>query len=106
MFDIAGQTLTLVFESPGEATLDLPDNITVSPRGSLVLCEDGGGVNYIRGLTLNGRIFDFARNAVAGFEGNEFAGACFAQRGRTLYVNIQTPEITFAIWRPWARGAL
>jgi secreted PhoX family phosphatase len=91
---------------PGEATLDLPDNITVSPRGSLVLCEDGGGVNDIRGLTLDGRIFDFARNAVAGFEGNEFAGACFAQRGQTLYVNIQTPGITFAIWGPWARGAL
>jgi secreted PhoX family phosphatase len=106
VFDIRAQTLQLVFESPGEATLDLPDNITVSPRGSLVLCEDGGGVNYIRGLTLDGRIFDFARNAVAGFEGNEFAGACFAQRGQTLYVNIQTPGITFAIWGPWARGAL
>ena len=106
VFDIRAHVLQLVFESPGEATLDLPDNITVSPRGSLVLCEDGGGVNYIRGLTLDGKIFDFARNAVAGFEGNEFAGACFAQRGQTLYVNIQTPGITFAIWGPWARGAL
>jgi secreted PhoX family phosphatase len=105
-FDVAAQTLTLVFESPGEATLDLPDNITVSPRGSLLLCEDGGGVNYIRGLTLDGRIFDFARNAVAGFEGQEFAGACFSPRGHTLYVNIQTPGITFGIWGPWGRGAL
>lgn len=106
VFDLRAETLSLVFESPGEATLDLPDNITVSPRGGLVLCEDGGGVNYIRGLTVDGRIFDFARNAVAGFEGNEFAGACFAQRGQTLYVNIQTPGITFAIWGPWAKGAL
>ena len=65
-----------------------------------VIDESAGGPTY------DGRIFDFARNAVAGFEGNEFAGACFAQRGQTLYVNIQTPGITFAIWGPWAKGAL
>jgi len=106
IYAIGAQTLTLLFESPGEATLDLPDNITVSPRGSLVLCEDGGGANFLRGLTLDGKIFDFARNAVRGFEGNEFAGACFGQRGQTLYVNIQTPGITFAIWGPWTRGPL
>ena len=38
--------------------------------------------------------------------GNEFAGACFDPTGRYLFVNIQTPGITFAITGPWARGPL
>jgi uncharacterized protein DUF839 len=37
--DPVGQTLACVFASPGAAVLDNPDNITVSPRGGLVLCE-------------------------------------------------------------------
>ena len=37
------EQIRLVFESPGSATLHAPDNITVSPGGGLVLCEDGGG---------------------------------------------------------------
>ncbi|HEX6870419.1 MAG TPA: alkaline phosphatase PhoX, partial [Micromonosporaceae bacterium] len=34
------QTLQLVYESPGPDVLDLPDNVTTSPRGTLVVCED------------------------------------------------------------------
>jgi secreted PhoX family phosphatase len=99
-------TLVLLFESPGAEVLDMPDNITVSPRGGLVLCEDGSREEYIRGLTRDGRIFDFAKNIVPGFEQNEFAGATFSPDGETLFVNIQTPGITFAIWGPWKDGAL
>lgn len=99
-------TLILLFESPGPEVLDMPDNITVSPRGGLVVCEDGSKEEYIRGLTRDGRIFDFAKNIVPGFEQNEFAGATFSPDGDTLFVNIQTPGITFAIWGPWKDGAL
>jgi secreted PhoX family phosphatase len=99
-------TLKLVFESPGEAVLDSPDNICVSPRGGLVICEDGDREQYIRGLTRQGQIFDFARNIVPEFETIEFAGATFSPDGKTLFVNIQTPGITFAIWGPWEKGAL
>ncbi|MEX2281684.1 MAG: alkaline phosphatase PhoX [Gemmatimonadota bacterium] len=42
----------------GSNVLDNPDNITVSPRGGLVLCEDGSGVQFMRGLTRTGEIFD------------------------------------------------
>jgi len=38
--------------------------------------------------------------------GNEFAGCCFDPTGRYLFVNIQTPGITFAIAGPWALGPL
>lgn len=106
--------LRLVFESPGAEVLDRPDNITVSPRGGLVLCEDGGGAQYLRGLTRDGRIFDLAQNRL---NRSEFAGACFSPDGDTLFVNIQgstsgrptdaaVAGVTLAIWGPWARGAL
>jgi secreted PhoX family phosphatase len=100
-------TLRLIFESTDPAVLDHPDNLCVSPRGGLVICEDGGdGDNYVRGLTPEGAIFDFARNEVPGFESTEFAGSCFSPDGQTLFVNIQVPGLTFAIWGPWERGAL
>ena len=43
-------------------TLDLPDNITTSKRGTLVVCEDSAGDNYIRGLTRKGELLDIALN--------------------------------------------
>lgn len=101
-----GGMLQLLIESPDEAVLDAPDNLCVSPRGGLVICEDGGGENFIRGLTPEGLIFDVARNTVKGFENREFAGATFSPDGRTLFFNIQTPGLTFALWGPWGEGAL
>jgi secreted PhoX family phosphatase len=98
--------LRLVYESPGSMALDLPDNITTSPRGTLVLCEDGDGDNYLRGLTRRGQIFDFARLApVPGDSGAEFAGSTFGPGGHTLYVNVQSSAgLSFAIWGPWQKG--
>lgn len=101
-----GDTLTLLFESPGAELLDYPDNVCVSPRGALLLCEDGRGEQFVRGLTNDGRIFDFARNVVPGFESAEFAGATFSPDGETLFLNVYTPGITLAIWGPWSDGAL
>ena len=103
--------LTLVFESPSPDILDYPDNVTVSPRGGIVICEDGGGEQFVRGLTPDGRIFDFARNLL---NETEFAGACFSPDGRTLFLNIMGstwdggPDkgVTVAIHGPWGDGAL
>lgn len=93
--------LTLLFESPSVEVLQAPDNLCVSPHDGLMICEDGGGEQFVRGLTGRGRIFDFARNVVPGFEDREFAGATFSPDGETLFVNVQTPGLTFAIWGPW-----
>ncbi|MGH7476748.1 MAG: alkaline phosphatase PhoX [Longimicrobiales bacterium] len=107
-----GGTLTLIFESPGAEVLDSPDNICVSPRGGLVICEDGAAIQFLRGLTPDGWIFDFVRTTSVS---SEFAGACFAPNGRTLFFNVQggtvlanagTPGGTYAIWGPWEAGAL
>ena len=35
------------------------------------------------------------------YRGAEWAGATFSPDGDTLFVNIQTPGITFAITGPW-----
>lgn len=108
----SGEELTLVFESRSASLLDGPDNLTVSPRGGLLICEDGGGGSqFLRGLTPDGAIFSFAQNIE---NGNEFAGACFSPDGKILFVNIQgsttssgmVNSLTFAIWGPWERGAL
>ena len=56
-YDPGGQRIRLIFESPSTDVLDMPDNICTSPRGGLVLCEDGITENFIRGLTLDGQIF-------------------------------------------------
>ena len=128
--------LALIYESPDAGVLDSPDNLTVSPQGALLLCEDGGADQYLRGVTLDGRLFDFALNLQNGFE---WAGACFGDAdpswndskirgadgpvgGRwdrvTLFVNRQgstsgnnppspgNEGMTFAIWGPWKEGAL
>ena len=102
--DAFGGELLLLFESRSAAVLDGPDTITVSPTGGLLLCEDGADDQFIRGLTSDGRIFDFVRNRL---NNDEFAGATFSPDGQTLFVNIQgNPAMTLAIWGPWERGPL
>ena len=105
-----GGRLTLIFESTGGDVLNRPDNLCVSPRGGIAICEDGSGHSYVRGLTRDGKIFDVARYRPSD---TEFAGACFSPDGRTLFVNAQgsragsaDPGRTFAIWGPWEDGAL
>lgn len=74
------------------------DNVTVAPWGDLVVCEDGGGQQFVVGVTPRGRFYRIARNAT---NGSEFAGAVFSPDGSTLFVNIQSPGHTFAITGPW-----
>lgn len=112
----ADEALELVYEAPNRSVLTGPDNITVSPRGGLLLCEDGGGrPMQLNLLTAAGTIVPFAKNAVRlsgqrGFHGDfrfkEFTGACFSPDGAWLFANAQVPGITFAITGPWERGEL
>ena len=115
-YDPRRERLRLVFESPGKDVLDMPDNLCVSPRGGLVLCEDGDEDNFVRGLTPDGEIFSFAKNNIVldgeknGFSGDfrhrEFAGATYSPDGGWLFFNAQTPGITFAVTGPWGAGPL
>jgi uncharacterized protein len=122
-------TLRALFVAGGQEVGDNIDNIVVSPRGGILLCEDGdpqpdgseAGTRLV-GITPDGDSFVFARNAVnltleelvaAGkrvfpndYRGAEWAGACFDPAGEVLFANIQVPGITFAVWGPWERGNL
>ena len=99
--DVPG-TLTLLYESPSADQVDMCDNLAVAPWGDLILCEDGRGEQYLRGLTPEGQVYNLARNAHEGR--SEFCGACFSPDGNTLFVNIQTPGYTLAIRGPWGRA--
>jgi uncharacterized protein len=121
------RTLTLVYESPSGSELDAPDNLTVTPRGGLLLCEDDASsayvdthplapgiedVNRLIGLTQRGAAFEFAVNVL---NGSELAGACFSASGKTLFVNLfgrarfdepAVEAMTCAVTGPWRRGPL
>jgi secreted PhoX family phosphatase len=119
-YDPVASTFTCVFASPAANVLNNPDNVTVSPRGGLVLCEDGSGNEFLHGLTPDGEIFPFAQNNIVlppefqqskgysgDFTGSEWAGATFEPKnGNWLFANIQSPGVTFAITGPWRNGAL
>ena len=126
-YDPVNETLKLIYASLSANDCDNPDNMTVTPRGGLLLCEDAaGGANIVGerlvGLTLDGNTFTFAQNnivltapqiALAGktvspadYRTQEFAGACYSPDGKWLFVNIQTPGVTFAITGPWGSGPL
>ena len=81
-----------------------PDTITVRPRGGVLACEDGDGPQFCRGITPYGRVFDFATHNLAG--ANEFAGANWSSDGNWLFVNVQSPGVTYAVTGPWQDGAL
>lgn len=112
--------LTLVYQSPGSAVLDSPDNLCVTPRGAILLCEDDASrdadshplapglvnVNRLIGIGADGAPFEFAVNVA---NASEFAGACFSPDGEILFVNIYgdgTPlsGMTCAIRGPWRAG--
>ena len=122
-YDPRDETLTVIYDAPNANSLDNPDNMTVTPRGGLLLCEDAAGNDFTEGerlvgLTMHGRAFTFAMNNInlttaysnavpAGdYRQSEWAGACYSPDGNWLFVNIQTPGVTFAITGPWGHGPL
>lgn len=94
--------LELFCEPNNSAVLQHADNICIAPWGDLIVCEDGGPVNHVLGVTPEGDIYQIARNAI---NGSEFAGSCFSPDGSTLFVNIQNFGMTLAITGPWAEPA-
>ena len=126
ILDLNTDRIVAHYCSPSEIQADAIDNVTVNPKSGMVIaCEDGGGVGRAPNLTYgsrllvvkpNGTVVPLAENnvnltsplegrssiQVADYRSSEWAGATFSPDGNTLYANIQTPGITFAIKGPWA----
>lgn len=113
------QTITLVTYFPHQTTTDSgaaprydgvvfdgPDNVTVTPWGTLVLAEDGVGASHVLSSTPGRPTYAIARNQLdIGTadepEYSESTGPTFADDGSVLFVNIQTPGLTLAVTGPW-----
>jgi len=96
--------LEVVYQSVGSADLHLPDNVTVSQRGTLVLCEDNspppGDNNKLQALTQRGQLITIAEHLER--PGVEWAGVTFSPDGTTVYANLNTGSaLSVAIWGPW-----
>jgi len=92
-------TLELFIEPNDETILQHADNLCIADFGDVIVCEDGGPVNHVLGVTPKGQVYKLARNAKSS---SEFAGSCFSPDGSTMFVNIQNPGLTLAITGPWA----
>lgn len=97
-YDPEEETMTLVVFVPPGTAWDAPDNITASPFGFAVACNDGDDDQYLMSISDDGRVYPLAQNVL---NTSEFAGATFSPTGRTLFVNLQSPGMTLAIWGPW-----
>jgi uncharacterized protein len=93
-------TLELFYEGNDAREMEYPDNICCTPWGDLWFAEDGAGQDRIMGITPEGKVYPFAANRLSD---SELAGPTFSPDGNTLFVNIQSPGKTFAIWGPFQR---
>ena len=125
-YDPKNEKLTNCFASSSELMADAIDNITVNPiNGMIVLCEDGAGISNADNELISGArllvlgtdntariiaennvridktLLEKQTIQVSNYRSSEWAGATFSLDGKTLYVNIQSPGITFAIEGPW-----
>ena len=121
-YDPGREKIWMIYESPGHRQFSGPDNIVVSPRGSLVICEDRLDLNKagqsIAGLTRTGEFFRFCQvnpdldgsyaghDLAATMRNSEWAGATFSQDGAWLFLNLYSPGVTLAITGPWRDGYL
>lgn len=95
-----GGRIQLFLESNNAEKYNFGDNLTVTPQGHLLVCEDQYTEvveNHLRGVTPTGDLYDFAKLNLQ----TELAGACFSPCGSTLFVNVYSPTMTLAITGPW-----
>ena len=92
--------IQLFLESEDDSFFNFGDNLTVTPQGHLLVCEDAYTNtvdNHLRGVTPKGELYSFARLRTQ----TEPAGVCFSPDGSTLFVNVYSPTKTLAIRGPW-----
>lgn len=91
-------TLELIAESTPRSLLRHADNVTMSPWGDLIICEDTANHCGLVGIRPDGQQYPLADNA---YTNSELAGVCFSPDARVMFVNIQVRGLTLAITGPW-----
>ena len=103
----ASGRIQLFLESEDESLYNFGDNLTVTPFGHLIVCEDQYTDvvhNHLRGVTPDGEVYNFAYLR----QQTELAGACFSPDAsggldnQVLFVNVFSPGMTLAIRGPWS----
>lgn len=97
-----GGTLEVFTASTDRASMDMPDNLTIAPNGTLFFAEDGQGQDYVRGVSERGEVFELARNAASD---GEITGVCFSPDGRAMFLNLQEDGLTLVVEGPFDRLA-
>jgi len=93
--------LRLFAQSTSDSILRHADNLTLSPWGDLVVCEDTSDHCGLVGVRPDGVQYALADNA---HTEAELAGICFSPDGSVMFVNIQDRGLTLAITGPWRQA--
>ena len=98
-YDFKAQTMTLKIFYDMDSEFDGPDNITISPFGTVTLAEDGSGEQHLISWTEGLGSQAIALNLL---DGGEFAGPVWNHFGDTLFASLQG-HATYAISGPWRK---
>lgn len=98
--NLESETLELFAESEDKTILHMCDNITITPWGAVMACEDNSEYNRLHIIDQDGNIQLFGINRSSE---SELAGAVFSPSGKTLFVNLQENGETVAITGPWEK---
>ncbi len=90
--------LKLLVEATADSPMHNADNLSFTPWGDLMVCEDRSENCGLHLLKLDGSYSQFAYHRGSR---SELAGVCFAPDGKTLFVNIQDIGLTLAVTGPF-----
>ena len=91
--------LRLLAQATSRSLLRHADNVTMSPWGDLIICEDTASHCGLVGVRPDGQQYLLADNA---YTNSELAGVCFSSDGKLMFLNIQVQGLTLAISGPWS----
>ena len=101
-YNPAQKSLTLFYESSDKEEFWMGDNITISPWGDLIVCEDNdSNACKLIGFTPNGKIYTLGK--VSSQNSTEIAGVCFSPDGTRMGLNLQHAGKTLIISGDWAK---
>lgn len=90
--------LRMIAEADTDSLLRHADNLTMSPWGDLIICEDTVSQCSLIGMTPDGQQYKIADNP---YTNSELAGVCFSPDNSILFVNVQDRGLTLAITGPF-----